>query len=84
MPYVVQFADHMPGLDLRQHVPIAIIIVAGVFVIKLRRRGPLERRPHRLAVPARHNVDTIRIERGHEQQYRVVQDGAKARLVLSQ
>ena len=80
MPDVVELADDQPRLRLRQDIPVAIIIVPDVFVIKLRRRSSLERRAQRLAVPARHDIDAVGIERGRKQEDCVLQYRLEDRL----
>ena len=84
VPDVVELGDGEPRLGLGEEVPIAIVVVAGVLLVKLGRRSALEARAQRFAVPARDDLQPIRVERGHEQEDRVVQNGAEARGVLGE
>ncbi len=61
MPDVENLIDDELRLDLRERVPIAIVIVAGVLVIKLWRIGAFIRRAQSLLVPVVDDVHAIRI-----------------------
>ena len=61
------------SLDEVKHKPVAIIIVAGVVVIKLGRRGSLAFGAERLSIPVSDDLDAVRIRRWYEQEDRVVQ-----------
>ena len=84
MPDIVQRGDGEARLHLRENVPVAIVVVAHVVVVQLRRRSAFERRAESLAVPARHDVDAIGIERGHQQHDVVLEDGAVVRGVIGE
>ena len=84
MPDVVQLGNREARFHLREDVPVAIIIVAHVVVVQLGRRRALERRSQSLAVPARHNVHAIGIERRHQQDDGVLEDGAIVRGVVGE
>ena len=75
MPHVVQLGDGQLRFLLREHVPVAIVVVADVFLVKLGRAGALEGRAKGAAVPARHDVHAIRIKRWHQQEDGVLEDG---------
>ena len=74
--------DREARLGLREHVPVAVVIVADVLVIELDHRRALVGRAEPAAVPARDLVDAVGVERGDEQEDGFLQDGAVARRVL--
>ena len=74
MPDVVNLVDRELRLDLRERVPVAVVIVAGVFVIELRRISSFVRRAESFVVPVLDDVNAVRIQRRHEQDDRVVED----------
>ena len=74
MPDVVQLRDGQPRFRLREDVPVAIVIVADILVIELRRRDAFVRRAQRLAIPVAHDVHAVGIERGHQDEDRVLED----------
>jgi len=55
MPEIVQRVDGHLRLDLRERVPVAVVIVAHVFLIKLRRIRAFPLRAQRAPVPAGHD-----------------------------
>ena len=57
-----------------EHEPIAIVVVAGVVVIKLRRLAAFIRRAQSLAVPIRNDIHAIGIRRRDQNQNCVAQD----------
>ena len=65
MPDVVNLIDCNLRLDLREGIPVAIVIVAGVFVIELRRIGSFVRCAECFVLPVFDDVDAIRIQRWH-------------------
>ncbi len=62
MPDVVDLIDRELRLDLRERVPVAVVIVADVLVIKLWRLGAFELCSERFVVPVFHDIDAIGIE----------------------
>ena len=62
MPGVVYLVHRNLSFDLREGVPIAVIVVTCVFVIELRRIGSLVRGPESLVVPVFDDVDAVRIQ----------------------
>jgi len=84
MPDVVELGDGEARFSLREEIPVAVEVVAGVLVAEPRRRRALERRAQGLSVPAGDQVQAIGIERGHEQKDGVIEDGAEARRVLGE
>ena len=81
VPDVVNLINGQLRLDLREGVPVAVVVVADVLVIKLRRRRALVGRAQGLVVPVLHDVHAVRVQRGHEQDDRVAQDFLNLRLV---
>ena len=61
------------GFDLREGVPVAIVIVPGVLVVNRRRLAAFVRCAQRLVVPVLHNVHAIGIQRWHQQDDRVLE-----------
>ena len=74
MPFLVHAVDRVARLDLGEHVPIAVVIVAGVMVVELRHRRALERRLGDLFVPVDDDIEAVGIERGDEDEDDVVED----------
>jgi hypothetical protein len=62
MPDVVNLVDSDLRFDLRERIPVAIVIVTGVLVIELRRIGAFERRAECFVVPVFDDVDAVRIQ----------------------
>ena len=82
MPDVVKLRDGGAGFGLRKDVPVAIVIVADILLIELRRIGSFELRAQRRTIPAGDDIDAIRVQRGDQEQDRVVEDGLEARVVF--
>ena len=61
VPDVVDLIDRELRLDLRKGVPVAVVVVADVFVIKLGRLGAFERRAERFVVPVFDDIDAVGI-----------------------
>ena len=74
MPDDVQRVDGQTRLDLRERVPVAVVIVPRVFVVKLRRVSPFVRRAQCFVVPILDDVHAVRIGRRHQQDDRIAQD----------
>src|SRR5688572_18454451 len=81
MPDVVDLVDSKLRLDLRERVPVAIVIVTYILVIKLRRLGSFIRRAERLVIPVLDDVDAVGIERWHEEDDRIIEDLPDLRFV---
>ena len=67
MPDVENLVDDQLRLNLRERVPVAIVIVAGVLVIELRRVSAFVRRAQSFLIPVVDDIHAIRIGRRHEQ-----------------
>ena len=74
MPDVVNLVDRDLRLNLREGVPVAVVIVARVLVIELRRIGAFERRAECFVVPVLDDVNAVRVERRDQQNDRVVEN----------
>ncbi len=72
VPHLVELSGHRLRLDLREHRPVAVVVVADVVVIQLRRRRRLEGRAEVLRVPRPDDVEPVGIHRWHEEQDRVL------------
>jgi hypothetical protein len=72
IPDLIELPRHGLGLDLREHRPVSVVVVADVVVIELRRRRRLEGCAEVLHVPIAHDVEAVGIHRGHQQQDGVV------------
>ena len=72
MPDVVNLVDGELRFDLRERIPVAVVIVTGVLVIELGRIGAFERRAECFVVP----VLTISTPSGFS-------DGTSRTIVLS-
>ncbi len=81
MPDILQFRREA-RFGLRENVPVAIVVVADVLVIELRRRRAFIRRAQRLAIPARHDIHSVGILRRHQHDDHVVENGAELRRIL--
>ena len=84
VPGVMHLFDHQPRLLLAENVPVAIVVVADILVIELRHRSRLVGSTEPAAIPRPHLVDTVRIQRRHQQENRVREDRAVPRRVLGQ
>src|SRR6266404_1033168 len=69
-----QTADR-PGLFQIQHEPIAIVVVPGIVMIKLRRFAAFRGSADRLTIIIGYDVDTVRIRRRDQDQNSVAEDG---------
>ena len=74
VPDVVNLIDGQLRLDLRERVPVAVVVVADVFVIKLGRIGAFVWRAESFLVPVVDDIDAVGIEARHEQDDRVVEN----------
>ena len=83
MPDVVNLVDGELCLDLRERVPVAIVIVARVLVIELGRISSFVRRAESFVVPVLDDVDAIGIQRRHQQDDRVVENVLNLRVRLT-
>ena len=62
VPHVVERIDHQPRLDLSKRVPVAVVVVAGVVVVQLRRIRPFSRPAEGALIPLRHDGHAVGIE----------------------
>ena len=62
MPDVVNLIDGDLRLDLGEGIPIAVVIVAHILVIKLRRIGAFIRSAERFVVPVLDDIHAIGIQ----------------------
>ena len=76
MPHVVQRVDHQLRLDLREGVPVPVVVVPRVVVVQLGRVGPFGGGAERAVVPVRDDRHAVGVERRNEQQYHVLEDPA--------
>jgi hypothetical protein len=73
-PVLVQHARHEASLDLRQHEPVAVVVVADVLVVQPRQRTAFVPRALVTAVPADDRVEAVGIHRrDHQDDHRVEQ-----------
>ncbi len=66
--------DVQPGLSLRQHEPVAIVVVPHIRVIQPWQLDALIFGPDPPLVPIGNHLDAVRIVTGHQQRDRVVED----------
>src|ERR1041384_438360 len=66
MPDVLNLVDRQLSLDLRERIPVAIIVVPGVVMIELRWVRALSRSAERFVIPRLYYIDTVRIQRWNE------------------
>ena len=71
IPLRVERVHGVTRLHLREGVPVAVIVVAGVLVVQLRRLGSLGLGVERAPVPVADDVHAVRILRRHENHNRV-------------
>ena len=81
VPAVVEVAQRELRLLLREHVPVAVVVVADVGLVEQRRARALERRPQLLPVPLAHDVGPVRVVRGDHEQHGRVEHRAHVRVV---
>ena len=77
-PGVVRMLDGEAGFDLAEPVPIAVVVVPGVLVIKLRHRSAFVFGPQPALVPVVHLVHAVRIQRRNQQENRVFRESPRA------
>ncbi len=65
-PFVPQQTRDELCLFEIEHEPVAIVVVTGVVVIKLRRFSSFVRRAERLAIPVGDDVDAVGIRRRNQ------------------
>jgi len=66
-------ADREPRLDLREHEPVAVVVVADVLVVQVG-VGAVERRPLRLVPVIDDEVLAVGVLRGHDEQDDVIEN----------
>ena len=66
-PFLVQHACDEPRLDLRQHEPVAVVVVAHVLVVQPRQRTAFVARAFVTPVPAHDRVEAVGIHRRDHQ-----------------
>jgi len=59
-------------LGLRENVPVAVVVMPDIFLIELRRRRSFIWRAQRLAIPARHDIQSIGVLRRNQHNDHVV------------
>src|SRR2546430_12021820 len=81
VPDVVNLVDGDLRLNLSEGIPVAVVIVAHILVIELRRTCSFVWRSQRLVIPVLNDVYTIGIERRDKQNYGVVQNALNFRII---
>ena len=79
-PLVVGGVRHRPRLFLREHVPVAVVVVPDVSVVEPRHTSAFVLRADVLAVPLGHHDLSIGIQRGHQQQNHIAQSTQRLRI----
>ena len=74
VPNIVNLVYGELRLDLGKSIPVAVVIVAHVLVVKLRRVGAFLSSAKRFVVPVLNDVNTVRIEGRTQKNDRVLQD----------
>jgi len=74
MPDVENLVDDQLRLDLRERIPVAIVVMAGVLVIKLGRVGAFVWRAQSFLILVVDDIDAVRICGRHEQNDRVLEN----------
>ena len=77
---MVQHARYEARLHLRQHEPVAVVVVADVRVVQPRQRPPFVRRPLVLAVPGDDGVEAVGVHRGHDQHHDRIEQAGQGRI----
>ena len=70
-------------LDLRQHEPVAVVVVAGVVMIEHRRAAAFVLRAERLAIPVGDDVYAVGVDRRHKHQHRLAEHLSGRRRVVA-
>ncbi len=81
MPDVVQPGNNQLRLLLRQHVPVAVVVMAGVLVVQLRRERALPGRAQRALIPVGDDVHAIGVQRRNQDQHRIREDRARRGII---
>ena len=80
---VVHVAHGELGLRLREHVPVAVVVVTGVLLVEHGRRRALVGGAHVLALPGGDEVGAVRVVRGDQQEHRLLEDPQHLGLVAA-
>ncbi|GIU77772.1 MAG: hypothetical protein KatS3mg005_1010 [Bryobacteraceae bacterium] len=78
---IMQFFDDGPVFRLGEEIPVAVIVMADVFLIELGRTGALERGAQGAAIPGGHEVEAIGVDRRGENENHVVEHAQGARIL---
>src|ERR1700752_499401 len=81
MPNIVDLVYSELRLYLRECVPIAVVIVTGIFVIELRRVSSFVRSAECLVVPVLDDIDAIGIKRRDQKNNCVVEYFLNCRII---
>ncbi len=81
MPDVVDLSHRQLRLDLRERVPVPVVVVAHVVMVQERRIRTLPRLAQRALVPVDHQLAPVRVQRRHQQQDHLVQDLARGLVI---
>ena len=71
-PVVIELPRHRLRLDLRQHVPVAIVVVPDIVMIELRDARHLELAAHIRHIPVGDDIQAVRVHVRHQEDDRVL------------
>ncbi len=75
-PVVIELPRDRLRLDLREHVPVTVVVVADIVMVELGDPGHLEVGTDVRHVPVGDDVEAVRVHVRHEQDDRVLADGS--------
>ena len=81
-PLLVELLGEDARLLLREHEPVAVVVVADVLLVEPRHGAAFPGRAERLLVPVDHEIEPVRIRARDEDDDAVVEDLAGRRVVL--
>ena len=81
MPEIVERVHRHLRLDLRERIPIAVVVVARVVMVEHGHVRSFRRSAEGAAIPVADNVDAVGVERRHHQHDRLRADRARLRIL---
>jgi len=70
----IVYLKRQPGFDLREHVPISVVVVTHILVVEPGHPAPFVLGPKICPIPVHNHLDPIRIVHGYEQEDDIIQD----------
>ena len=81
IPLLPQLTGHRAGFRLLHHEPVAIVVVAGVLMVKNRQLDGLERGADVPSIPLGHHLEAVRVHDRHQQKDYLLADATDLRFL---